>query len=245
LKKVAAVVVAGGRGERCAKPGALPKQLLLLAGEPVFIWSLRTICQHAEVAEVVLVVPGDLQQAFEENVQRHLQDYVDKVKFVSGGPIRQASVLAGLEFLAQQPGGPPKFVLVHDAARPFLDRGDLDKVIAGLKERRGCTLAQPLSDTLKQVENEVITGTIARQGLYSVQTPQAADFVSMVDAHRLLDKAGIETTDDAAVLERIGVPVAVIIGSSLNFKITTTEDLQLAQAIAANIKDNNKVRHYI
>ena len=244
MNSLAAIVVAGGRGERFASSDELPKQFLMLEGEPVFIWSLKVFCQHPQVETVVLVVLADLLKSFEENVHRHLANYADKVKFVTGGRVRQASVLAGLEYLADR-GRPPKFVLIHDAVRPFVDVSDVDKVIAGLEENRGCTLALPISDTLKQVEGDLVTGTLVRQGLYSVQTPQGADFSSLVNAHRFLDRMGIETTDDASVLERMGVQVNIIIGSPRNFKITTAQDFYLAQALAAKLKAEKKVKHYI
>jgi 2-C-methyl-D-erythritol 4-phosphate cytidylyltransferase / 2-C-methyl-D-erythritol 2,4-cyclodiphosphate synthase len=239
LKKVSAILVAGGRGERFTASEGLPKQFLLLEGEPVYVWSLRVFCQHQSVDGVVLVVVKDLMQAFQEGVQKYLPEFVGKIKFAQGGAVRQSSVLSGLEYLARQEN-PPKLVLIHDAVRPFVDSDDLDKVIDGLAKSRGCVLAVPVLDTVKQVEDGLVVGTTARQGLFLMQTPQGADFSALLTAHRDLARAGIETTDDAAVLEQAGIPVNVVTGSPRNFKITTPEDFYLAQALAARLTAEKK-----
>ncbi|PWT95238.1 MAG: 2-C-methyl-D-erythritol 4-phosphate cytidylyltransferase [Candidatus Melainabacteria bacterium] len=244
MNKVAAIVVAGGRGERCATSEELPKQLLILGGQPVFIWSVKVFCQHPNVDEVVLVVLSNLLESFQKEVRKYLPDSLAKLKFVSGGSARQSSVLSGLEYLAKQ-ASPPKFVLIHDAVRPFLDRDDLDRVITSLADDRGCTLAVPVTDTLKQVKNDLVTDTLDRRGLYCMQTPQGGAFSLLLAAHRKMASEGIETTDDANVLERAGIPVQVVIGSPRNFKITTAEDFHLAQAIANSLKEKNGARHYI
>jgi 2-C-methyl-D-erythritol 4-phosphate cytidylyltransferase len=248
LNRVAAIVVAGGRGERFGTSGELPKQFLMLEGEPVFIWSLKVFCQHPQVGRVVLVVVRDLLQAFQERVQKFLPDYQNKIAYTSGGAVRQSSVLAGLEYLTQQQGDPPRFVLIHDAVRPFVEGEDLDKIIEALAEVPACTLALPITDTLKQVKDNLVLASVERQDLYSMQTPQGSDFATLLDAHRSLDRAGIETTDDVSVLERAMSPparISVIIGSPRNFKITTEQDFYLAQALAAKLKAEKKVKHYI
>lgn len=241
---VAAILVAGGRGERFQTAEGLPKQFLLLEGEPIYIWSLKAFCHHPRVSKVVLVVLKEMLEKFKDGVRNHLSESTDKIVFAEGGMARQASVCAGLELLAKD-AAPPKYVLVHDAVRPFVDRDDLDKVIDGVSEDCGCVLARPVSDTVKHVENEKVLKTIDRQGLFLMQTPQAAEFTTLLTAHRALAKKGIETTDDAAVLEEANVPVKVVIGSPRNFKITTHEDFYLAQALAARLRAEEKVRHYI
>lgn len=234
------ILAAGGQGLRCATTDGLPKQFALLEDEPVYIWSLRKFCEHPSIDQLAAVGAANLLDEFKSGIKRYLPDSLQRILFVPGGSTRQESVLAGLEMLAQQIPR-TKYVLVHDAVRPFISKDDIDKVISGLTEAVGCTLALPVSDTVKRVENERIVETLDRCNLYLMQTPQGADFDTLLTAHRNLHKKGVATTDDTFVLEQINVPVKIVQGSSLNFKITNADDLRLARALAPVFGKNKKL----
>jgi len=236
---IAVVLAAGGRGERCSiTETGLPKQFLLLAGEPIYIWSLRAFCNHPRINQIVVVGIANQLETFKAGVEQYLSQFVERILFIGGGSSRQASVLAGLETLFEQEPV-PQYVLVHDAARPFIQQIDIDRVIAGLEKGSACALAAPVSDTIKRAEDELILDTINRQGLFLTQTPQAADFAVLLQAYRKLQSSGVATTDDAGVLEHSQVPVRVILGSSLNFKITNADDFLLAHALAPLLKEGD------
>lgn len=236
LNKIAAVLVAGGRGERCLTGGNLPKQCAMLADAPIYIWSLRTFLNHKQINKVVLVVLPDILQEINRGIKRYLPAYEDKILLAEGRETRQASVLAGLELLDKQKE-PPKYVLIHDVVRPFVTEKEIDSLIAELEPGWGCTLAVPVTDTLKRAKEKQIAETIDRQGLFQMQTPQAAEFNALMKAHRKIRDSAIETTDDATALEQIKIPVRVVQGSARNFKITSPEDLLLAQVLAEHVKD--------
>jgi len=196
---------------------------------------LRAFCQQSKIDSVVLVVLADLIEVFRTGIQQHLAQYADKLSLVAGGATRQSSVLSGLEFLAKQKTI-PKYVLIHDAVRPFVSQEEIDSIITELKDGLACTLALPVTDSIKSVKDKLVTQTLNRHTLVLMQTPQAAGFDTLLAAHQRLKEDGIETTDDAAVLEHARVPVKIVLGSALNFKITSQEDFWVAQAIAPQLR---------
>ena len=150
---------------------------------------------------------------------------------VPGGATRQDSVRAGLEALAPEA---PDIVLVQDAARPIIPAGTIPALLAALARSAGVIPAAPVADTLKRVEHRRITATVARDGLFRAQTPQAFRFPVLLAAHR--SRAGFQATDDSALLEAVGETVTIVQGSDDNIKLTYPEDLvRLERAMTANL----------
>lgn len=219
---IAALIVAAGRGSRAG--GSVPKQYARLAGDTVLARSLRAFADVEAVGSLQVVVhPADIA-LYEASVPSRLRGLRPPV---AGGATRQASVLAGLEALA---AAPPKFVLIHDAARPFVPPQTIRDVIAALDRHPSACAAVPVADTLKRrSENGTVSGTIDRKDLWAAQTPQGFHFQAILDAHRRADEKGLdEFTDDAAVAEWAGLEVALVPSQASNFKITTPEDLARA-----------------
>jgi len=226
--RVAAVVVAAGRGTRAG--GALPKQFRPLHGEPLLRTTLRTLVEHPRVATVQPVIHSDDAGLFREAVGE-----LALLPAVNGGATRQASVHAGLEALAAH-GPAPDVVLVHDAARPFMSAHLIDRAIAAVETAAAAVPALPVSDTVKTVDPRGrVTGTLDRATLRTVQTPQAFHFAPLLDAHRRAAQAGRgDFTDDAALAEWAGLEVTVFDGEAENIKMTTAEDFDRVAARTAD-----------
>lgn len=191
--------------------GDVPKQFQLLGGQPLL---LRTLAAFAGFSRIVVVT---------DPVRAASLPLPANVKIVPGGATRQDSVRLGLEALAADP---PDVVLVHDAARPFVSSDAIQRVLAAVTPMTGAILAVPVADTLKQGGSS-IDRTVNRTGLWAAQTPQAFPFALLLSAHRQLD--GEQLTDDAALFEAFGHPVALVPGERQNFKITTAADMQMAE----------------
>lgn len=223
--KIAALIVAAGRGTRAGGPA--PKQYALVGGAPVIAHAIATFAAHPAISVIQAVIsPAD-----RELYERAVAETPGKILApVSGGATRQASVLAGLEALA--PLGPDA-VLIHDAARPFVQSEILAGVISALEGHDGAIAAVPLADTLKRAGADgTIAGTLDRAGLWCAQTPQAFHFDKILKAHRDAAACGrSDFTDDAAIAEWAGLKVALVADSKRNFKLTTAEDLQIAEAL--------------
>ena len=206
-------MVAAGRGARFGADR--PKQLLPLLGRPVLRHAAEALLREGGVEAILPITPPG-----EEAALSGLLNGLSLRPAVAGGATRQASVLAGLEALAADP---PDIVLVHDAARPVIPAGTVPALLAALETAPGAIPAAPVADTLKRGEDGRIAATVPRAGLFRAQTPQAFRFVELLAAHRA---AGTEeVTDDAQILERAGLPVALVPGHESNVKITWKEDL--------------------
>lgn len=218
MARVVALVVAAGRGNRFG--GDLPKQWLELDGRPLLRHALGLLAAHPDITEVRAVIhPDDRGRYDAASAGLRLNPPIP------GGATRQESVRLGLEALAENP---PDVVLIHDGARPFVDPAIIHRVLKALKTAKGAIPALPVHDTLKRGKDGMIVGTERRDGLFRAQTPQGFHFAEILEAHRAT--AGRELTDDAAVLEANGVPVALVEGAEDNVKITTRQDLARAAA---------------
>jgi len=217
---VAALVVAGGRGSR-AGAGA-PKQYRRIGAEPIMTMSLRPFLDHPAINQVLPVIHPDDEALFAASTTPHAKLCAP----AHGGATRQESVRLGLEALADDP---PRLVLIHDAARPFVTSAILDRVIAALDDGPAALAAVPLADTLKRAEGGIVTGTPSRSGLYLAQTPQGFDFAAILAAHRRAAAVEEPFTDDAAIAEYAGLAVQIVAGDPANSKITTEEDIVMAQ----------------
>ncbi len=207
VMRIAALLVAAGSGQRFG--GGRPKQFAALGGKPVLRWAAEALAAHAALLQPV----GDAAAL------AHALTGLDHLPPVPGGMERQDSVRAGLEALARHA---PDLVLVHDAARPWIPPGTVDALVAALAGLHGAIPAVPVADTLKRARDGLIGETVARDGLYRAQTPQGFRFQTLLDLHR---QAGPGATDDAALLERAGLPVGLVPGHEDNIKLTYPEDL--------------------
>ncbi|GAC1388971.1 MAG: hypothetical protein NVSMB31_04100 [Vulcanimicrobiaceae bacterium] len=216
-----AVIVAAGQGSRFGRP----KQLVELAGAPLLAWSLRTFAQMPEIIEIVLVTEPENIEAVYAIAAAIVNDKPFTV--VRGGDSRQASVRAGLEALPARCNA----VLVHDGARPLVRANDVRNAMRIVREGTASLLAMPVVDTIKVVENGKthVKRTLNRQELWAAQTPQCATVHDMRRAHLEALRNESPASDDAALLERIGVDVMVVPGTPDNFKVTVPEDLIRAE----------------
>ncbi len=226
MTETVALVVAAGRGQRFGGP--LPKQYAELAGRPVLGHSLARLAAHPRIDRVVAVIHPDDRLLYDRAAAG-----LALPEPAAGGASRQDSVRLGLESLeARAPGA----VLIHDGARPFVGAAVIDRVLDALGTTAGAIAALPVTDTLKRGADGRIAGTVARAGLWRAQTPQGFRFAEILAAHRAVHKAGggLELTDDAAVAERAGLPVALVAGAPENVKITTQDDLARAETWLAS-----------
>lgn len=226
-KTTAALIVAAGRGTRAAGGAGVPKQYARLGRVAMLTETLRALAAHPRVDLLQVVIhpdDGELYEAAARPVGAKL------LPPVHGGAMRQQSVMAGLEALAAH--GVAR-VLIHDAARPFVTADVIDRVLAALDTDVAVVAADPVADTLKRGSaDDHVTGTVDRSGLWRAQTPQGFRFAAILDLHRRAAAAGrSDFTDDAVIAEWAGVAVKLVAGSSRNTKITTAEDLAMANAL--------------
>ena len=214
---IGVVVVSAGSGERARADGAPPKQYRLVDGKPVLRHSLELFRADPRIGRIVCVVNPSHAGLTATAIAG-----LDGIATVAGGDTRQASVLAGLEALADMA---PDLVLVHDAARPFVTRDVVDRVVAALGGAAGALPVAPVTDTIKTVRDGVVTGTVDRATLGAAQTPQGFRFPVLLAAHRRAASAGdASATDDVALLERAGHAVRAVAGDPANIKLTTAAD---------------------
>jgi len=216
---VGAVVVAAGNSSRM---GGVDKIFALLLGLPLIAFTLDQLESFPPVTEVALVLSPDSQERGRELVQRRGYHKVQRI--CPGGPRRQDSVRRGLESLS-----PCQWVIVHDGARPCLDQSVLRRGLAAAAESGAAVAGVPVKDTIKVVSPQnFVVSTPDRETLWAAQTPQVFRYDLLWDAHR---RCAQPVTDDAAMVESLGHPVQMFLGSYENFKVTTSEDLALAEAI--------------
>jgi 2-C-methyl-D-erythritol 4-phosphate cytidylyltransferase len=222
-----AIIVAAGSGRRLGLSTA--KAFVPLGAEPLLFYSMRSLAEVSEVAEVVVALPeGDNYRTQAREIAKRAI-LIKPLKLARGGVRRQDSVAIGLELTSAE----SEIVLVHDAARPFATPRLFKLCIAAAAKSGAAIAAISLADTLKQVADGMITATHPRSGLYQAQTPQAFNRGLLIQAHARASIDLSSATDDADLVERIGGKVAVVDGSSRNIKITTKADLELAELIAA------------
>jgi 2-C-methyl-D-erythritol 4-phosphate cytidylyltransferase len=225
-RDVGVVIVAAGASTRTsgADQGRL-KQLRWVAGKPMLLHSLQTFQQRADVAMVVCVLP----HAYAGDPPPWIfQCDVDRMLILVGRKQPSESVQNGLDDLPDE----CRIVLVHDAARPLVAAAIVDRVVNEVRKGHGAVAALPVVDTLKEVdENGFIARTVDRARLWRAQTPQGFPREMLVRAHREARAAGVTATDDAALCERLGLPVAVVRGSERALKVTEDGDFARVEAL--------------
>jgi 2-C-methyl-D-erythritol 4-phosphate cytidylyltransferase len=187
---------------------------------------LRTIGAVAAVREVVIAVPAGMEKSARLEVSA--AELQIPAKIIQGGVERQDSVRLALSLTSSE----AELVVVHDAARPFAAPAMFEACITAAARSGGAIVAVPVADTLKLVEHQRVSATLPRAGLWQAQTPQVFRRELLIRAHEQASREPTVVTDDAYLVERLGVSLAVVEGSNLNMKITTPDDLTIAQAIA-------------
>jgi 2-C-methyl-D-erythritol 4-phosphate cytidylyltransferase/2-C-methyl-D-erythritol 2,4-cyclodiphosphate synthase len=222
----AALIVAAGRGHRAG--GGVPKQYASIGGMPVLARTLGIFTDHPQVDWVLAVTSPQDRVLYDEAVSSHAK----LLPAAAGDDTRQGSVLNGLRALLAKA---PARVLIHDAVRPFVQPETISAVLDRLDAADGAIAAVPLADTLKRSNpDNTIAATLDRAGLWRAQTPQGFRFRAILDAHEAAAAAGhVDLTDDAAVAEWAKLTIALVPGSEHNRKITTAEDLALAERISS------------
>ncbi len=218
------MVVAAGSGSRI---GGSPKQYRLIAGVPMVLRAIRPFAAHRDVAQVVLVLPPADASATPE----FLRDAAGEgLTLAAGGKERSDSVAAGLAALRPE----CRIVLVHDAARPFVEATIIDAVIRAARRGAGAVAAVAVTDTIKEVAPDgAVLRTVPRERLWRAQTPQGFPRELLERAHLVARTDGVTATDDAMLVERLGAPVRVVPDSPHNRKVTTADDLAWADLWAA------------
>ena len=228
--KTAAIVLAGGQGERFGKEGG--KQLVEIAGKPVLTWSAEAFDAVGDIGLIVIVCPKNRQ---EEYLRRAIDPFpfVTPVVMAPSGASRQESAFSGLEYVPDD----YEFVVLHDGARPMVTP-DLIlhtiNIVKGNIDCDGAVVAHPAVDTLKVVENGVIVGTPDRRVFWNAQTPQVFRAGIYRRAHAAALSDGFMGTDDSSLIERLGGRILVVEGTRDNIKLTVPEDyMMLAAAVRA------------
>ncbi len=233
--QVSAIIAAAGSGTRMGLE--TPKQFLDLLGKPMIAWSIEAFSRVQEVVELVVVA----HPAYIEVCQQAVKDYAIGVEatVVEGGHTRQESVAKGLE----ASGKDVEWVAVHDAARPFIQPSQISSTIIMAREFGAAIAGVPIPDTVKEVQDNIIIRTLDRRHLVGAQTPQVCRKQDLVRAREQAEAQGLVVTDEAALLEFIGVTTAVAETSSLNFKVTTKADLVMARALAPILAEKGDLFH--
>lgn len=222
MNRVTAIVVAAGKGLRLKKKTSKP--LVAINSKPIIFYCLNTLSHHPAVKEIIVVANKENLK----NIARKISRYrIKKIKqIVLGGLRRQNSVENGLKAIDAQ----TDLVLIHDGARPFINQRMISAAIKEAKKNGAAIVGVPVKATVKKVKNLAVEKTIDRDGLWEVQTPQVFKRDLILKAYKKFGDT--DATDDALLVEKLGVKVSVVAGSYTNIKITTPEDLAIAKEIA-------------
>lgn len=225
-RDVGVVIVAGGSSTRTNAAGAGElKQFRWVAGKPTLLHSLQTFMARPDVVSVVCVLPPNYVP---DPPPWIFQCDIDRLMLAPGGRTRAESVRNGLEDLPDE----ASIVLVHDAARPLVDDATINRVVETVRQGTPAIAALPVVDTLKEVaEDGSVIRTVSRERLWRAQTPQGFPREIIERAHRATGADAATATDDAALCERMGIPVVVVRGSERALKITEESDFERAEAL--------------
>lgn len=222
---VTAIVLAAGRGKRFKS--RIPKPFIKINSQPVIIYPLKTLSSHPAVREIIVVVDAKNSNKILKQIRRYR---IGKIKaVVEGGKRRQDSVRNGLRAIDRRTG----LVLVHDGVRPFINRKMVSRVIREASVCGAAIVGMPVKATIKKIKNEfIVEKTLNRNNLWEAQTPQVFKKDLILKAYKKFGHSNV--TDDAVLVEKLGAKVRAVLGSYNNIKITTPEDLIIAEAIVKN-----------
>jgi 2-C-methyl-D-erythritol 4-phosphate cytidylyltransferase len=219
-----AIIAAAGTGTRMASER--PKQFLQLAGIPIIIHTLKPFEQCDSIHEIIVVLPADASAEFLDAASKHGLRKVAKV--VPGGITRAESVKRGLLAIR---GATAEIVAVHDGVRPFVTQEDINNTVHAAEKHEAAILVSRATDTIKQVQDDCVVRTLERSELRHALTPQCFRYELLRRAYDRVDVTDPALTDDSLLVEQLGMKVAIVEGSSRNIKITTKEDLKVAEAL--------------
>jgi len=230
VKKVIAVVPSAGAGRRFGS--GTNKPFASLKGKPLIIWTLEALGAASCIREIIPVVREADLDFFAEILDEYRMPKVRRI--VPGGKERQDSVFNGLRTI----DGKNSIVLVHDGARPLIDPAFINEAVKQLEGYDGVVAGVPVKDTIKEVGGGIIGRTLQRDVLWAVQTPQIFPYEKIYDAYQKAKLESFCATDDSSLVERYGGRVKMVMGSYANIKITTPEDLQIAEVLLKQKEDN-------
>lgn len=219
-----AIIAAAGAGTRMASDR--PKQFLLLAGTPVIIHTLKVFEQCESINEVILVLPAAESAGFLSLAGKFGLRKLARV--VPGGATRADSVKRGLMAIR---AATAEIVAVHDGVRPFVTVEEIDATVAAAHSDGAAILVAAVTDTIKQVNDRRVVQTLDRSGLRRALTPQCFRYDVLWQAYQAADVTDPSLTDESVLVEKLGIPVRIVEGSPRNIKVTTAEDLVIAEAI--------------
>lgn len=228
MSRIAAILPAAGLGTRMG--AETPKQFLELDGIPIVVHSVRRIASCPLVTDIIVATRGDVVESLEQRLRG--ESFMQSVRVVRGGDSRQESVALALKEIPDD----TEIVLVHDAVRPFVTREQIARVIEEARRCQAAILGIPAMDTVKEVKRAslpedvaLITATIPRERVVLAQTPQAFSTKLIKDAFARAQADGVNASDEAGLVERLGQDVHVVLGSERNIKITKPADMNLAR----------------
>ena len=219
-----AIIAAAGAGTRMASDR--PKQFLQLAGKPVIFHTLQPFEECDSINEVIVVLPAAESAGFLSLAGKYGLRKVSRV--VPGGVTRADSVKRGLMSIR---AATAEIVAVHDGVRPFVTVEEISKTVAAARSHGAAILVAPVTDTIKQVGEQKVVETLDRAGLRRALTPQCFQYELLREAYQRADVNDPSLTDDSALVEQLGKPVMIVEGSARNLKITSAEDLLIAEAL--------------
>jgi 2-C-methyl-D-erythritol 4-phosphate cytidylyltransferase len=220
-KSISAIVPAAGLGKRFGSGTNKPFHPLL--DKPLIVWTLELFELIEEIEEVIPVLKESDMAAGVEIFEKY---NLSKIKRVApGGDERQDSVYNGLRLLKDDAG----LVIIHDGARPLIDRATVMATINSITGFDGAVVGVPVKDTIKEAEKNIVKRTLKRETLWAIQTPQVFRYDSIMNAYDNAIAENYYSTDDSALIERMGGTVNIVMGSYENIKITTPEDMHIAE----------------
>ena len=226
-----AIIAAGGAGTRMASDR--PKQFMLLAGLPVIFHTLKPFEQCESIDEVIVVLPAEQSAGFLSFAGK----FRKVARVVPGGATRADSVKRGLMAIRSATA---RVVAVHDGVRPFVTVEEIDATVMAAQQHGAAILVAPVTDTIKQVRDQRVVETLERSGLRRALTPQCFRYELLRQAYQQADVNDPSLTDESALVEQLGIPVSIVEGSARNIKITTAEDLVIAEAFLNPSTDYTK-----
>lgn len=223
MSRVTAIVLAAGEGRRLKSK--VPKPLVKINSRPVIIYALSVLNSHPDIDDIILVANPKNLSIIKDKIRKYRIRKVRKI--VLGGRRRQDSVKNGLKATDPKTG----LVLIHDGVRPFINKQIVSCVIKEAARSKAAIVGVPVKATIKEVRKSqvVVEKTLDRDSLWEIQTPQVFDRELILKAYKKFGNKAV--TDDASLVERLGVQVKIVMGSYKNIKITTPEDLKIAEAI--------------
>ncbi len=235
--KATVLIPAAGMGRRMG--ASISKQYLNLAGKPILAHTLALFDNHPLIENIYLIVPPDDIAYCRQQIIDHY-GFNKVCRIIAGGAERQDSVRNGLNALAEDGyAQPERSILIHDGARPLFDSRLLSELIGIVCAKEACIVGVPVKDTIKDVKNNQITGSLDRRRLWQAQTPQGFCYRLIKEAFDQADAENFVATDDASLVERLGHPVQMLEGDYRNIKVTTPEDLVIAVALFDSLRKDS------